>query len=218
MLGHVDLGRGDTLDVTTWAIGPPCLAEVSDGTFLVSGAWSDAARRQLEIAVDEAGGKFTYVKNGGLTTWFAEKLSRDRVDELLAAPHLRACLPAGTSPSVVLQAAKAMVETLSPLSTVAGALSRVPLPGARRIERFHLASASWQQVVTPATPGAYRLTSAFRTLYVYRSETDVERHEAAVGTAQLVKHLDALRMARPLLGYYPKSQRLAVPPVVVKSS
>ena len=53
------------------------------------------------------------------------------------------------------------------------------------------------------------MESAFRSMYVYRSEADVESQQAVVGTAQLVKHLEALRMGRPLLGYYPGPRRLA---------
>jgi hypothetical protein len=211
-LGHVDLGRDERLEVTAWAIAPPCLAEASDETFFLSGAWSEAARTQVQVAVDEAGGKFSYAnREHGPTTWFVEELTREQIGDIVADPDLRSLLPQGTTPKVVPQAAMALVETLPSLSTIARALSRVPLPGARRIERFDVASASWEPVHTAASPGAYRLESAFRTLYVFRSETDVEQHEGAVGTAQLVKHLEALRMGRPLLGYYPAREWLAVP-------
>ena len=105
----------------------------------------------------------------------------------------------------------ALLAALPALSTIERSLPRIPLPGARHIERLHLASASWEPVHTAASPGAYRLESSFRTLYVFRTESDVERHEGAIGTAQLVKHLEAGRMGRPLLAYYPGSSRLAVP-------
>jgi len=212
-LGHVDLRRGERLEVTMWSIAQPCLAEASDDTFFLSGAWSEAARRQLEITVNEAGGKFSYDDNPGQgpTTWFVEELTGDQIEVLVADPDLRSLLPQGTTPKVVPHAAMALVETLPSLSTVAQALPRVPLPGSRRTERFDVASASWEPVRTAASPGAYRLESAFRTLYVFRSEPDIERHEGAVGTAQLVKHLEAHRMGRPLLGYYPGPERLAVP-------
>jgi hypothetical protein len=72
-------------------------------------------------------------------------------------------------------------------------------------------SVHWEPVGSATTPGAYRLVSEFRTLYVHRSEADIDRQEAAIGTAQLVKHIEALRMGRPLLGHYPRQALLAVP-------
>lgn len=212
-LGHVDMSRGDRLEPTRWAIAPPCLAEASDGTFFLTGAWSDAARLWIESAVDEAGGKFSYNDNRGEgpTTWFIEELSLEQIEDLAADPDLRGLNPHGIRPKVVPRAAMSLLRALPPLSSLVSAVPRAPLPGARRIERFDLMSASWEPVHTAASPGAYRLESSFRTSYVFRSEQDVERQEVAIGTAQLVKHLEALRMGRPLLGYYPKSERLAVP-------
>lgn len=212
-LGHVDIARDEQFEIKSWAMAPPCLAEANDGTFFLSGAWSNAARTRLEIAVDEAGGKLSYDENPahGPTSWFVEKLTSKELEAIVADSSIQNVLPTETTPSVVSRAAIALVKALPPLGVIAGAVPRVPLPGARRIERFDLASASWKPVHTAASPGAYRLESAFRTLYVFRSEIDVERHEAAIGSAQLVKHVEALRMGKPLVAYYPRRKFLAAP-------
>lgn len=209
-LGHLDLSRNDRHEITAWSVAPPSLAEMADGTLFLVGAWSDGARGQLQDAVEEAGGTLSYLDNADApTSWFVEGLTTSAVTDLL--PDLTELLPATTAATVAPEAATRMLRALPALSVVGGRLPRMPLPGARAIERFNLTAAFWEPVETAATPGAYRLQSAFRTLYVYRSEADVERGEAAVGTAQLVKHLEAGRLGRPLVAYYPKARLLCIP-------
>ncbi|MEK6438960.1 hypothetical protein [Pseudonocardia sp. T1-2H] len=209
VLGHVDLSRNERLEVTSWSIAPPALAEAADGSFYLVGAWSDSARAQLEQNVNDVGGKYSYEENReGPRSWFVEGLTASTVADLL--PGLRDLLPSDAPVKIVPRAASALLNILPQLSRVGAKLCRVPMPGARKIERFNVTAAYWEPVQTAATPGAYRLESAFRTLYVYRSDADIERQEAAVGTAQLVKHLEAQRLGRPLLGYYSKSRLLVV--------
>ena len=62
---------------------------------------------------------------------------------------------------VVPDAAGRLVGVLPPLGELEAALPRVPLPGARRVLRFHLESASWVQRPFASEPGAYRLEQAF---------------------------------------------------------
>lgn len=213
VLGHIDIVRDERLDVAVWAVGPPCVLEASDGSFFLSGAWSYAGRSALETAVEDQGGKYTYIENHrqGPTTWFIEDLTIEQIDGVIAAMDWSGLLPSGMAPGIVPRAASAVLSALPPLGSVADALHRVPMPGARRTERFDVTSATWEPVHTAGSPGAYRLESSFRTVYIFRSESDLDQHAGTIGTAQLVKHLEAHRMGRPLLGYYPKAQQLVVP-------
>ncbi|TQM08972.1 hypothetical protein [Pseudonocardia kunmingensis] len=209
MLGHIDVSRSDRLEPTAWSIAPACVVEATDETYFLSGAWSAAAQTQVEEAVIDFGGKFTYAENpGGPLTWFIEGLGEEQVRQLIA--QVQTTLPMRTHASLVGDAAMGLVRALPKLSEVEKALPRVPLSGARRIERFNVDAAYWEQVQTAASPGAYRLESVFRTAYYFRSPADVELHQGALGTAQLVKHLEAQRLGRSLLGFYPAAGQLAV--------
>ena len=92
---------------------------------------------------------------------------------------------------VVPDAAARLVGVLPWLGELEAVLPRVPLPGARRILRFHLKSASWVQVPFASEPGAYRLEQAFARTDVFRTPADVEAGTAALATVQLSKHLAA---------------------------
>ena len=58
---------------------------------------------------------------------------------------------------VVPGTAARLVDTLPSLDDLEAALPRIPLPPAKRVLRFDLGSASWQQVTSATAPGAYRL-------------------------------------------------------------
>jgi hypothetical protein len=209
-LAHIDLRRNERQEVTAWSIAPPALAEVADGSFYLVGAWSQLARARLAEAVDSVGGGMTVEeRTDEPTSWFAERVDEPELSRLL--PDVRELLPVDTAITITLNAAQRLLQMLPPLSSVAAKLLRVPMPGARKIERFNVGSVHWEPVGSATTPGAYRLISEFRTLYVHRSELDIDQQEAAVGTAQLVKHIEALRTGRPLLAHYPRKALLAVP-------
>ena len=103
------------------------------------------------------------------------------------------------------------MRTLPPLSKIEAALPRIPLPGAKRIQRFHLPSSSWVPAASADEPGAYRLDHGFTRTDVFRSQADVEAGTAALGTVQLIKHLAARHAGRAMLAYHPDRQLLAVP-------
>lgn len=212
VLGHVDVQRDTRSEMTGWQAAPACLAEVADGSFVLTGAWSARARDALQVLVGKAGGELTVEDNGvGPTSWFIEGLPAEQLADLVVEGSLCDDLPSGTTPHVVSDAASLMLSALPRLTDVERHLPRVALPGARRVERFDLRSASWQIVRTAAAAGAYRLHAGFRTTHVFRSERDVDHGEAAVGPVQLVKHLEALRTGRPLIAHYPAKAYLAVP-------
>lgn len=212
VLGHIDVQRDARLEMTAWQATPACLAEVADGSFVLTGAWSAGARDALQTVVSKAGGELTVEDNGvGPTSWFVEGLTGTQLADLVAEAQLCDDLPAGATPPVVSDAASLMLHALPGLAAVERQLPRTPLPGARRVERFDLQSASWQPVQTAAAAGAYRLHAGFRTTHVFRSARDVDLGEAAVGSVQLVKHLEALRLGRPLIAHYPAKAYLAVP-------
>lgn len=212
LLGHVDVERDARFEMTGWQAAPACLAEVADGSFVLTGAWSARARGALQALVEKADGELTVEDNGvGPTSWFVEGLPAERLADLVVEGCLCDDLPSGATPLVVSDAASLMLSALPMLTEVERHLPRVALPGAQRIERFDLRSASWQAVQTAAAAGAYRLHSGFRTTHVFRSERDVDHGQAAVGPVQLVKHLEALRAGRPLIAHYPAKAYLAVP-------
>ncbi|MGE3254468.1 hypothetical protein [Pseudonocardia sp.] len=212
VLGHVDVQRDTRSEMASWQAAPTCLAEVADGSFVLTGAWSARARDALQTLVERAGGELTVEDNGvGPTSWFVEGLLAEQLADLVIEGGLGDDLPSGATPHVVSDAASLMLSALPRLTDVERHLARVALPGARRVERFDLQSASWQAVLTAEAAGAYRLHAGFRSTHVFRSERDVDHGEAAIGTVHLVKHLEALRTGRPLIAHYPAKAYLAVP-------
>ena len=90
--------------------------------------------------------------------------------------------------------------------------SRKPaLPGAKRMQRFHLPSSSWVPTESAAEPGAYRLDHGFTRVNVFRTPADIEEGTAVLGTVQLIKHLAARHAGRAMLAYQPDRHFLAVP-------
>lgn len=212
-LGHLDLSRNDLFDVTEWAVAPPCLAETVDDRFLLCGAWSDRAWRELDSGVQKVGGSISYDDNrgDGPTSSFVTGMTANAVGELLDNLDLSRMLPGDQGPTIVKDAALSLVTQLPSLSAVEQTMPRVPLPGAGTTQRFNVANTAWQHARTALVPGAYRLASSFHVRNVYLTEADAARSECVVGTAPLVKHLEAARVGRPLVGYEPSSLELTVP-------
>ena len=137
-------------------------------------------------------------------------LARHFVANVSAADLADIAAAIGTA-GVVPDAAYRLVSALPALGKLEAALPRIPLPGARRVLRFHLESASWVPVPFATEPGAYRLEQAFARIDVLRTPVDVEAGTAALATVQLSKHLAARRAGRALLAYSPSQQVLVVP-------
>jgi hypothetical protein len=112
--------------------------------------------------------------------------------------------------AVAAQAARSILRVTPNLSAVEAALPQVTIPGARRIQQFHVGSASWVPQVHAQSPGAYRLES-FGNTDVIRRKDDIAQGTARIGTVHLVKHLEALTSGRPLLAYDAEHCCLQVP-------
>ena len=201
--GDLEIERGTDLAPARWELSPAYLAELATGEFLLTGCWSRDDRDALAEQVEQAGGTLISERDQhGLTRYAATGV--------LAADL--ACITAtiGTA-GVVPDAAARLASALPPLGALEAALPRVPLPGARRIQWFHLASASWVQVPFANEPGAYRLEQAFARTDVFRTQTDAEAGTAALTTVQLSKHLAARQSGHAMLAYSADQQVLAVP-------
>jgi hypothetical protein len=201
--GDLEIRRADDLTPEAWEVSPAYLAEVADGTFVLTGSWTLRARQALEELVCDAGGRAYATSSGwGPTCHVVDGVNSDELEKIAVSVD---------SAGVVRRAATGLLDALPPLSEIEAALPRIPLPGARRILQFHVPSASWVPVASTAAPGAYRLEAAFTTTDVFRTAKDVDCGDAALGTVQLTKHMAARHLGRPLLAYLKDERGLAVP-------
>lgn len=201
--GDLEVRRGDDLAPCEWEFTPMYLAGLATGEFLLTGGWSGHARQKLERLVKKAGGTFkTGRDDGGPTRYTVAGLRTGDLERIAEAVG---------SVGVIPDAATRIVRALPPLSAVEAALPRTAMPGARRIQRFHVQSASWTPVAIATQPGGYRLESAFTMTDVYRTKEDTERNEVALSTVHLSKHLAARHYGRALMAYAPGRKFLAVP-------
>ncbi|MEQ7125317.1 hypothetical protein ABN034_12430 [Actinopolymorpha sp. B11F2] len=202
-LGHVEVSRGSMLEPEQWRVTPPYLVELVGGSLLLTGAWTPAMRQKLCRRSEMLGGRLTRRRVGdGPSSWIVSGVDAAAVGD--AAEEVGAA-------GVVPDAAPRLARALPSLCEVEQSLPRVPMPGSRRATRFHPPSASWVSTGVTASPGAYRLESAFATTDVFRTGEDVAQGNAAIGTVQLVKHLEARRTGRPLIAYDHHAAQLAVP-------
>lgn len=200
--GDLEIQRGPDLVPEAWEVSPPYLTELADGAFMLTGSWTQHARRALQEMVRDAGGSVRAPRGPGAASWIVDDIDSDQLEKIAESVD---------SAGVTRHAADNLLAVLPSLGELEAALPRIPLPGARRILKFHVPSASWVPVATAATPGAYRLESAFVTTDVFRSHRDVDRGEAALGTVQLIKHIAAKHLGHALLAYLEDKRALAVP-------
>ena len=201
--GDLEIRRGADLAPEAWEVSPAYLAEVANGTFVLTGSWTQHARQALKELVCGAGGSVYAAPGGpGPTCHIVAGVNPDELEKIAASVD---------SAGVIRDAAARLLDVLPPLSEIEAALPRIPLPGARRILKFHVPSASWVPVTSAAAPGAYRLEAAFVTTDVIRTAKDVDCGDAALGTVQLTKHIAARHLGRPLLAYLESERVLAVP-------
>lgn len=113
--------------------------------------------------------------------------------------------------TIVEHAGPSMLAVLPRLSSLGRALLRIPMPGFQSAERFDVSSASWTETGDPYVPGAYRLRRGFETVYVYRSETDVEANTVAVAPVHVVKHLAANDIRKTMVSYQEKIKTILLP-------
>ena len=201
--GDLEIQRGTDLAPEAWDVSRAFLTEVADGSFALTGSWTQLAREALKEQVRDAGGNIRVAPPGpGPTCHIVAGVDPDELEKIAASVE---------SAGVVRQAAARLLGVLPPLSEMEAAFPRIPLPGARRIRKFHVPSASWVQVASAAAPGAYRLEVAFMTTDVFRTAKDIDCGEAALGTVQLTKHMAARQLGRPLIAYLKDQRVLAVP-------
>lgn len=201
--GDIEIRRDRDLKPVEWAATPPCLAELATGEFMLTGRWTVEAFSNLAVLSEKAGGRLEEpLDPAGVPVYAVSGVSASQIAHIAAEAGAYKVIP---------NAAELIAASLPPLSQVLGALHRVPMPVARRIERYHLASSSWVRVSTAIEPGAYRLESNFMTTYLVRTSDDIAVGAAAVATSHLAKHLAALLAGRPLLAYNADKRALYVP-------
>lgn len=205
-LGHIQVEYGSGLQPSRWEISPSCVAEAADGSFFLVGYWPQSLRNALSAELAARGGSLRRETQhtAGPSVWRIRRITPREMAEAAAA------LDAHSLVRMVPDAARTMAATLAPLSRVRGALELIPLPGARKFERFHLPSASWTEVSGVGSTGAYRLTASFRTIYLHVSPQEARDGAGRLGNAQLVKHLAALDGGKPLVSYDEGSALLSV--------
>jgi hypothetical protein len=201
--GDLEVERSEGFTPARWELTPAYLAELATGEFMLTGCWSRDDRDAVRELVEKAGGTLTSERD-------QHGLARESVADVSTADLERIVATIGAA-GVVPDAAARLIGDLPPLGELEAALPRVPLPGARRVLRFHLESASWVQMPFATEPGAYRLEQAFGRTDVFRTPADVKVGTAALATVQLSKHLAARRSGRALLAYSADQQALAVP-------
>ena len=201
VVGHIDVARDAWLQVIDWAVNSATLLAVGEANWVLIGSRSRALTTKLrEVLVDAE-----------ITESVDAQLARVEVScEIGPLLERRDALGAIGVTIVERSPALALARSLPQLGDLAMGLKRIAVPSYRTLERWDTASASWEVVHSLASVGAYRLKD-FRSLYVVRSADDVLNGTAAVGAAQLVKHIANMWAHEPLVGYHSKSESVVAP-------
>jgi hypothetical protein len=200
-LGHIDVRRDEYLRVSDWAVNAPTIVPADRGRWILVGSHSQRMLSELRKIF----GYESIVEHqdrGALRVEMTvdTDLLNSHIDELVRLEiELR-------QSSTVLGIAAA----LPPLSQIETGLKRVSIPAYRTLEKWNTQSATWIPSDSLASVGAYRLRE-FQSLYVVRSELDLGNETAAVGTAQLVKHVANRWADDPLVGYHNRTRSVLVP-------
>lgn len=202
-MGHIGVERDHHYKAIRWEISPSCLAEATAGTYRLAGFWPPDHVNELADHLTQFGSELrnTVVNDGPSITAFIN----------VASGGISALQDAGLPVSVTGETGMALLGVLPPLSAVGDALHRVPMPGFQSLERFDLRTASWAPSGDPHVPGAYRLRRGFESLYIFRSDNDVEAGTAAIAPVHLVKHLASNAAGETLLVYAEKARAVFLP-------
>jgi hypothetical protein len=198
-LGHLELKREADGSVVSWEVSPTCLAETTNGEWLLVGYWPPHLLEQIEDLVAKVGGQITLVESDFQPTSIkVSGLSRDQLTQAQVG-------------EVVPLAGINMLKGLPHLSSVGAALPRKEMPGFNRAEFFDVKTASWQETKEVSRTGSFRLKRDFRSEYIFRSDYDLDQGTAAAGTPYLVKYLGAQALKTSLVSYNKESKELLVP-------
>lgn len=203
-MGHIDVRRDHTLQPDGWEANPAYLAETPQRGFALLGVWSSKSRHALGKALADIGASLE--REGGsetISTWFVRGASTEQLDALVHRADLDA--------HVVPDAVRRMLAVLPPLSALDAALPQIDIPTYNKAAVFHVPDAAWRVTPGVGAPGAYRLEQSFRTRTIWMDPAGALSRRARVGSVQLVKHLAARAVGRPLIGWLPRSEMLVVP-------
>ncbi|MGJ7441043.1 hypothetical protein [Aquipuribacter sp. MA13-6] len=200
-LGHVDIQRDSRLVPVRWAVAGTAVAEDSTGRWHLTGYWPDSLVHDVGVAAAAAGGLLSFLERGeDPGGWVLTGLPEDA---------LQGVLPEDVS--VAPDAGSAVAKTLPPLSQVAAALERIPMPGYDEASRFDVPAASWVLVHDTSGPGAYRLRRGYETVDLFRDEADVRAGTACRVDVYLAKHLAANLEGTVLFAHLRASEQLVLP-------
>ena len=86
VLGHVDVRRDDRCQPVEWEVSPAQIAELSDGRFLLTGAWAAASRASFAEDVSGLGGKLEPLSGAEkVTSWVVSNMGLGDVEVLASA-------------------------------------------------------------------------------------------------------------------------------------
>ena len=207
-LGHIEVARDPwTLAPLEWEIVPPALVELVSGSFCAAGHRGLRLERALEATVTHAGGHLERTPMAAAPT-LLRVMGVSRESAIGIAAELSEST--GFTIQVIPEASLRLASVLPAFSGLIGQLSRQPMIGYRSAKRWDADVARWYPVEDASVPGAYQLTSG-ATVYCLREPTDIDEGTMRRADARVVKHAEALRLGRPLLGYHSTTKMLYVP-------
>jgi len=196
-MAHVDLARDENFTVSGWAMVRPSLAQSAVGDWLLVGKWGTTLINTLKARAEETGFE-----------WYESKEDFLPVRSVRGSHGDIARLVEGLGIELVPAAGMAMLRGLRTLRSVEAELPRRTISANLEADFFHMDSARWVGTETLSTPGCYRVNQGFTMQYLYRSDDDIRRDQAAVVTAELGKHLAARLSNKTLFAYNKKTHEL----------
>jgi len=201
VLGHIDVKRDEYLRVSGWAVNAPTIAPVGNQSWLLVGSHTRQMLNVLRVLFG-ADAVVEQQDRGAIRVTLAVDLDavHSRCDDLASLGiQVRE-----TSPALDIAC------TLPALSQIERGLHRISIPSYSSLEKWDTHCAAWITSNSLASVGAYRLRE-FQSLYLSRSDMDLESGTAAVGTAQLIKHIANSWAGDPLAGYHLRTGSVVAP-------
>lgn len=196
-LGHLEVVRDPrSWTAQEWEVTAPTLAQLSDGTFALTGWRSVGMLKSFE----------TIALRNGLEISRAAQVGAPDLIKLhataLEAQTISIQLTQAIDREVFLQKeASHFISGLLPcLSDVMSTLTKQPMPGYRTAKRWSGDQARWISARDAYIPGTYQLTGATM-LYCIRDEDDISTGTMRRADARVVKHAAGISLREPLVGY-----------------